>query len=198
MIKSESDYSDQTFKDLALVSAQITDTTFLGCSFERCVMVESIFQNCRFVDCLVEKCDCSLLQIPNSVFSNSRFEGTKLIGVNWSLANWLERGIGDPLVFKNCSLSHSTFLGVHLGAVIFRRCELVNVDFRETNVSGADFAFSDLRDSIFLSSDLSNADLRNARNYHIDPSQNKIKKARFSLPEAMALLYSMDIELSES
>jgi len=42
------------------------------------------------------------------------------------------------------------------------------------------------------------ADLRFARNYQIDPSQNKVHKARFSLPEAMSLLYSMDIDLDES
>jgi uncharacterized protein YjbI with pentapeptide repeats len=105
--------------------------------------------------------------------------------------------IGNPLEFIKCSLNHSTFLGVHLGTVKMKRCEAINVDFREAKISGADLAFTDLKDSLFQHTDLSKADLRYAKNYNIDPSQNTILKARFSLPEAMALLYSMDIELAE-
>jgi fluoroquinolone resistance protein len=43
---------------------------------------------------------------------------------------------------------------------------------------------------------LSGADLSQARNYMIDPGLNELKKAKFSLPEAMALLYNMDITLT--
>ena len=35
-------------------------------------------------------------------------------------------------------------------------------------------------------------------NYRIDPSQNAVKKAKFSLPEAMSLLYGLDIVLVEA
>lgn len=75
------------------------------------------------------------------------------------------------------------------------RCEAINVDFREANLSQADFAFTDLKDSLFQSTNLTGADLHNTVNYQIDPSQNNIQNARFSLPEAMALLYSMDIQI---
>lgn len=86
-------------------------------------------------------------------------------------------------------------MATNLGAVKFRRCEAINVDFREAKLPLADFAFTNLQDSLFQSTDLTAADFRYARNYQIDPSQNKIQNARFSLPEAMALLYSMDIEI---
>ena len=39
--------------------------------------------------------------------------------------------------------------------------------------------------------------LPEANNYDIDPGSNIIEKTRFSLPEAMALLYSMDIILDD-
>jgi uncharacterized protein YjbI with pentapeptide repeats len=117
--------------------------------------------------------------------------------VNWSVADWPDYGIREPLQFNRCALSHSTFLGVDLGAVKILHCEGVDVDFREASLIGADFAFTDLKDSLFRATDLSGADFRYTRNYPIDPGQNKITKARFSLPEAMALLYSMDIELTE-
>jgi hypothetical protein len=39
--------------------------------------------------------------------------------------------------------------------------------------------------------------LRLARNYHINPETNTLSDARFSLPEAMSLLYAMDIRLDQ-
>ena len=51
--------------------------------------------------------------------------------------------------------------------------------------------------SLFGNTKLVEADLSRARNYQIDPGNNNLKAAKFSLPEAMALLYSMDIEIIE-
>ena len=197
MIQSHHEYSDQTYTGLEMTGIHIQAATFLDCTFDRCTFSESVFENCRLLDCEFKDCNCSLLQVPGTAISGGRFKNTKLIGVNWSQADWPGHGIGNPLSFNKCFLNHSTFLGVHLGAVKLQRCEAINVDFREATISRADFAFTNLKDSLFQSTDLSEADLRYARNYDIDPSQNKILKARFSLPEALALLYSMDIEISE-
>jgi fluoroquinolone resistance protein len=197
MIQTETSYTEHTFKDLDMAQAHLKSSTFQECTFENCTFAETVFQNCRFTNCSFKGCDLSLVQMPNSSFSGTRFESTKLIGVNWAQAFWADKGIGNPLEFKKCALSHSTFLGINLGAIKLQRCEAINVDFREANVSQADFAFSDLKDSLFLSTNLCGADLRYARNYQIDPSHNNIHKAKFSLPEAMALLYSMDIEIIE-
>jgi uncharacterized protein YjbI with pentapeptide repeats len=197
MIQSNKEYSDQTFHALDLTGKQIRAATFLDCTFDKCRFSEAVFESCRLIDCTFKECDLSLVQVPGSTISGGRFTNTKLIGMNWSQADWSGQGIGNPFEFNKCALNHTTFLGVHLGAVKLRRCEAINVDFREASIVGADFAFTDLSDSLFQKTNLSKADLRYAKNYNIDPSQNIIRKARFSLPEAMALLYSMDIELAE-
>ncbi len=74
----------------------------------------------------------------------------------------------------------------------------MDVDFRETDLAQANFKGTDLADSLFVATDLTEADLSQARNYRIDPSQNIVKKAKFSLPEAMSLLYGLDIVLVEN
>jgi hypothetical protein len=51
---------------------------------------------------------------------------------------------------------------------------------------------------MFSSTNLTKADLSTAKNYHIPPEQNILKGTRFSLPEAMSLLYSMDIILDDN
>jgi len=195
MIQPGYDYTEQTFKDLDLSQAVLKSNSFHECKFERCYFIEAHFQNCRFVNCIFKNCDLSLVQIPNCSFSGARFENSKVIGINWTQAYWSDKTLWDPIEFRKCSLSHSTFLGAALNGIKMRHCEAINVDFRETNLTQADFSSTDLKDSLFLSTNLSGADLRGARNYTIDPGQNTLKGSKFSLPEAMSLLYSMDIEI---
>ncbi len=76
-------------------------------------------------------------------------------------------------------------------------CQAMDVDFREANLTKANFTNTDLSKSLFINTVLKEADFRSARNYDIDASQNDIEKAKFSLPEAMSLLYSLNIVLSE-
>jgi fluoroquinolone resistance protein len=73
----------------------------------------------------------------------------------------------------------------------------MDVDFREADLRQADFGGTDLSQSLFGNTDLAEADLSRARNYRIDPAHNSLRQARFSLPEAMSLLHSMDIVLVE-
>lgn len=197
MIKPGSEYNEHAFKGENLIAVELNSNTFQDCMFDNCTFMETIFRSCRFINCFFRGCDLSLVQVPNSSFSGARFENTKVIGVNWTLANWVEKGIWDPIQFKKCALNHATFLGVDLTGIKIKRCEAVNVDFREANLSGVDFAFTDLKDSLFNATNLEGADLRFAKNYQIDPTKNAITGAKFSMPEVMALLYSMEIEISE-
>lgn len=135
--------------------------------------------------------------MPNSTFSATRFEDSKVIGVNWTRADWSATRLRDPIGFFKCAISHSTFIGLSLREIQIRDCVAVDVDFREADLSQADFAGTDLSESLFSNTNLTEADLSRARNYHIDPEQNALKQAKFSLPEAMSLLYSLDIVLTE-
>jgi uncharacterized protein YjbI with pentapeptide repeats len=180
---------------MRLERAQLVSNEFIDCKFQRCSLVESVLRDCRFIDCVFLGCDLSLVQAPNSVFSAVRFEDSKILGVNWTLANWSAPRLGEPMVFSRCAISHSTFIGLHLQGIQIKDCVAANVDFREADLSQADFSGTDLSDSLFGNTNLEEADLSGARDYHIDPGKNTLRGARFSLPEALALLYHMDIVL---
>ena len=79
----------------------------------------------------------------------------------------------------------------------FLNCTLIGVDFREADLRQADFSGSELTDSLFLHTDLREANFSKARNYSLAPAENNLKKARFALPEALALLYGLEIVLDE-
>lgn len=197
MISSETRYTDQVFNSLQMDASKLTSSEFFDCAFSDCSFVESVFQQCRFVDCYFQRCDLSLVQVPESSFSGTVFEDTKCIGINWVQANWPTSGLGKPFRFKACAITHSTFIGLSLVGLQIIDSIALDVDFREADLSQADFSGTDLSECLFNQTNLSQADLSQARNYLIDPANNELKGARFSLPEAMSLLYNMDIELTD-
>ena len=197
VIQSHNYYSEQVFEDAHLLQPQLVSSEFIDCTFIRCTFPESVFDNCRFVNCTFKHCDLSLVQVPNSVFSATKMEESKIIGVDWTLADWSSTKLADPISFLKCDISHSTFIGLSLKNIQIQDCIAKDVDFREADLTEAVFTGTDFSESLFNQTNLTEADLSRSRNYHIDPGQNILKRAKFSMPEAMSLLYSLDIELTE-
>ena len=74
-------------------------------------------------------------------------------------------------------------------------CIAREVDFSGANLTKAAFTRADFLDSRFVDTNLSGADFSHASNYAINPTVNRLKKAIFTLPEAMSLLAAFDIVL---
>lgn len=197
-LQSGSHYQDQTFHALDLDRAHVEDSTFLDCQFERCSFVTAHLFSCRFQRCSFVGCDLSLVEVDDTVFGSAYFEESKLIGIDWTKALSSQPSLGKPLSFSGSILNHGTFIGQQLQGILVIDCIAHEVDFRESDLSNASFSSTDLKDSLFLDTNLSAADLRTARNYHIDATKNTITDAKFSLPEAMLLLDALEIELDES
>jgi len=75
-------------------------------------------------------------------------------------------------------------------------CIAHDVDFREAVLSRANFKLTDFEKSQFVHTKLCAADFTEAHSYSIDPTQNDIKKAKFSLPDAIHLLDGFDIQIT--
>lgn len=196
-IQAFSDYVDQTFKSIDMDHVRVKDSTFSDCRFENSSFVEAVFEDCRFVNCIFEACDLSLIQVPKCEFSEVHFKNSKAMGIDWTQAFWPVARLRNPLLFSGCSISHATFIGLSLRGLKIIDCIAMDVDFREAILSQADFSGSDLSGCLFSNTTLSKADFSRARNYSIHPTQNIITDAVFSLPEAMSLLYNMDIVLRQ-
>lgn len=190
----QADYHDQTFKQLKLPQSTISRKTFYDCTFVGGVFSEATFIDCRFVECAFRDGDWALWRVVGSSFSQVRFVGCKLIGVNWTEANWASPM--NSVVFEGCNLSHSTFFGLTLKKLVMTNCTAHDVDFAEADLTQANFTYTDLATSRFLHTNLTQADFTHARNYAINAQHNTLKKTKFMLPEALALLHSLDIVLS--
>ena len=77
----------------------------------------------------------------------------------------------------------------------FTECALRESDFSGANLENALFTGSDLSATVFANTNLHKADFSAAKNYFIDPSQNRVKDAVFTLPEALNLLQAFQITI---
>lgn len=99
-------------------------------------------------------------------------------------------------VFKESILECCDFADMTVKKSSFVSCKVYECLFKQVNLSESKFTNCDLKKSTFHLCDLSKCDFTDATNYLIDPRTNNIKKARFSMPEAVRLLESLDIVLS--
>ena len=191
------EYEDRAFEGLELAGEEVRDKEIAGCTFTGCSFLETRFSACRFVECAFVRCDLSLCRVSDSSFTDVTFVESRAIGVDWTEASWPALGLFQRIGFERCAVSHSTFDGLLLRGIKMVDCVAHDVDFAEADLTEANFTGTDFRESRFLHTDLTRADFQGATNYAIAPGLNVLSKTRFSLPEAMALLYGLDIILTE-
>ncbi len=192
------EYDQQTFKKIELSQQTIKQKTFQECIFTQCTLNEIWFDNCKFFKCTFKECDLNLMKVKNSVFSEVSFENTKVVGVNWMEALWGKNNLLGSINFTDCTLNYSTFIGLTLRKMKLIRCIAKDVDFAEADLTQANCTGTDFTDSRFNHTNLTQADFTDASHYNISATENTLKKTRFSLPEAVSLLYSLDIILKDA
>jgi fluoroquinolone resistance protein len=168
---------------------------FPGCDIEAeafsYLELDSIdLSNAKLIDCTFENCVLNSPKLHDTVLQAS-FVNCKIQGINFFTA---KRSLLS-LKFESCLLRYSSFAELSLPSISFEGCTLENVDFADAKLVSAKFIGATFSDCTFKNTDLSKADFRNARGYLIDPTLNKVSKARFDLPEAVSLLAPFNIRL---
>lgn len=194
---TETEYEGAAFRDLVLAQTETEDVRFYGCTFENCDFSEAVLRSCRFSDCKFERCNLSLMRIRDSAFADCSFRKCKILGVDWSEADWPRTSARCTLAFDECSLNHSTFIGLNLRKIGMQECSVKEADFRDSDLAEADLRHSDFAGSLFANTNLTKADFRHAVNYAVSVTANAVKGAKFLMPEAVSLLYHLDIELND-
>lgn len=195
----EQEHFEETYEGVDASGQHFVSVTFDQCEFSNCNFRQAIFEDCRFSDCTFERCDLTLASVPESRFGETSFKESTLIGLDWSRATWRNSKLKTPfpIDFKSCQLDHSIFAGLIAPELTILDCSAKELFCADANLFKADFSGSDLSGSIFQNTRLEKADFSSARNYSLDISQNVVKGARFSLPEALGLLYALNIEIVE-
>ena len=191
------EYSDEKFKNIDLSGKEVISKEFDDCTFVRCDLSEVFFRSCTFLNCKFKNCDLSLARFKYSAFTGTLFQDSKIIGVDWSEVLNRRKSIFSPVKFIRCTINHSTFIGLKLKKISIKDSISQDGDFRDADLSESNLSGTDFKDSLFSNTNLSKADFRRAKNYSIKATANKIEKARFSMPEAISLLYGLNIILDD-
>jgi fluoroquinolone resistance protein len=180
---------DKIFKSENFSKRSLEGHVFNSCSFNSCDFSESILRNAKFSACVFMNCNLSLTKLDACRFQEVQFVDCKIVGAEFFKCDRAFFSVS----FKKCLLSYCNFSDLNMKNTHFDGSKIQQAHFTNTVLSGADFADTDLSGTIFHNCDLCKADFSSAVRYNIDPQTNKIKKARFSLPEAVGLLQGFDI-----
>lgn len=183
-------FEERTLSGISLTGKTLENKEFEKCRFVKCIFIETSFIKCHFIDCTFTDCSISAPKFTNSMFTNTVFQNSKVMGADWTKTKNVRL-----LTFENCDIRYSNFSYMKLPHLIIRESMAHECNFADADLNEGIFTKTDFQQSVFSNTTLVKADFRKAINYGIDINFNKIKKARFSLPEATSLLKSFDIEL---
>lgn len=186
MVVENAKFEKQQYTQEALKKGEYDTCTFLNCVFS-----ETDLSNIAFTECEFYNCDFSNAKVKNTVFNDVVFSECKLIGIHFNNCN--------PFLFSakfnKCNLSLASFYQVKIKNTTVVSCELHQTDFTQADISNTLFEDCDFKQAIFEQTILEKANLSTAYNYTIDPENNSIKKAQFSMPEVLGLLKKYDIHV---
>ena len=185
------DYDGVVWDRQDFTAEDLGNLTFSGCTFQGCDFTGVRLSGTRFEDCRFQDCNLSNTVVDHTRFDGVTFEGCKLVGLNF--------GSADPLTFGltvvKCLLRYVNFSQIRWKKAVVRDCDAVDSDFRGANLVGADFTKTRFRACRFHSADLQKADFSGAEGYDLDLRTENLKKAIFTLPEALNLLAPFDLDL---
>lgn len=182
---------EKIFKSENFSKKSLEGHVFNSCSFMNCDFSESILRNAKFSTCVFTNCNLSLPKLDACRFQDVQFIDCKIVGAEFFKC---DRAFLS-LSFKKCLLSYCNFSDLNMKNTHFNGSKIQEAHFTNTVLTGADFADTDLSGTLFHNCDLCKADFSTAVRYSIDPQTNKVKKAKFSLPEAISLLRGFDITI---
>lgn len=186
-------FTDETFLGTAYPEAAFSGMEFENCRFVSCDFSGSRLASCLFDRCRFEQCNLSNLNVHDSVFRNVTFAKSKLMGIWWYEVR--KRSSVLSVTFDDSLLTYCNFAGLDLRKCRFMRCHALEADFSEADLSRVSFSETNLGGAVFNGCNLTGTDFSTASHYYLNPAANKVKGARFGMPDALNLLQAMGIEI---
>lgn len=180
---------DETFSNIDFEKETNASKNYEHCTFSGCNFANANLRDIGFEDCSFDSCDFSNAVIVNTAFKNVRFKHCKLIGLLFDTCNpfLLE------FTFSNCMLNYTSFYKVKLPKTTFRTCMMLETDFTGADLRKSTVEDCNLSGAVFSNSDLRQSDFRNSHNISLNPEQNSLSGARFSMESLPGLLQAYNI-----
>ena len=208
-------FENQLFKNQRLQNHTLDYCKFLDCSFENCTFEEGTLIGCKFINCRFDQCTIISLkskysEIKNAVFHKCSAEGRIIMnkkksasagimsfcgGIHWHTL--LPSGKYPYAVnaLENCCIKYNTFTEMNFTKFNFSDSIILESLFENCNLTECNFKNCRLEGTQFFKCNLQKADFRDAKGYVIDIHNNQMKAARFSFPDVIRLLETLNIKI---
>ncbi len=185
-------HDNQAYKLINFSQYDVIGHTFENCLFQSCHFNEMSLAKAGFFSCKFINSEIVLTKIEQTTLNTVMFIDSKIMGLSFADCN----KFGFLLQFENCLIDNTVYYLNNFKKGKFINCHVRNTDFTECDMRETDFSNTKFEKTTFKKCNLGKADFRTASNYGIDPFDNKIKKAKFSLPEAQSFLEFLRIEIN--
>ncbi|MBO0929704.1 pentapeptide repeat-containing protein [Fibrella aquatilis] len=186
------DYYNQTFDPKGELPDSWHGHDFEKCAFQKLDLSGAVFAKSNFINCQFEECNLSKINVGNTKFDEVNFVKCRLVQVDFGHCNPFGFSVG----FGHCNLDFAVFLNRNMKKTRFDTCSLKEAHFLKCDLTGAVFQECDLELAKFGENNLTQVDFTSSYNIRLNPDDNKLKKAKFSLRHLPGLLskYELDIK----
>ncbi|AWI25992.1 pentapeptide repeat-containing protein [Flavobacterium pallidum] len=167
-------------------------TDFERCTFNDCDFSASAFVGVTFIDCVFQRCNFDTAKINYVSLRTAHFYQCSFREVNFAMCDKL---IFD-IRFADCILDFAKFYTLRLKGTTFSGCSLIAVDFMAADVTSCAFPDCNLYRAEFDKAIANKCDFSLSKNFTIDPSRTKLRKAVFSKHGLKGLLAKHEIIVS--
>jgi len=183
------EFYDQIIGPADEVVATWQDQSFEQCTFKKLDLARVSLAGSSFVDCRFEDCNLTGVVVKNTRLYDVSFINCKLPHVDF--------GVCDPFGFhitcQDCRLDYVVFLNRKLKKALFADCSIKEAFFLQCDLTGTAFRNCNLELTRFEGNNLTQADFATSYNLVLNPDDNTLKKARFSLYSLPGLLTKYEL-----
>lgn len=175
--------------------ALLRGAEYNDCTFKNCRWNGVRIENCSFLSCTFERCTWSGVVFSFSQMSDAWFSGCAFRSISWGGLQGRSALVQPFGKTERCEFRYNEFSGMTLTRFDFSDCRFGDCTFDDCRLAGADFRGVPLGRTQFSRCDLEKADFREATEYIIDPTTNRLRGARFSFPDVVALLNGFGLKI---
>jgi hypothetical protein len=189
-------YEERLIKDQKYQSITEEYCKFIDCSFENCSFEDCTINHCHFVNCSFYNCNIISLTSQYSEIKNTVFKKCNLIGIHgWNGLLPVGKYTYAIERIEDCCLKYNSFIEMNFRKFDFSGNVIQESIFEECDLQESNFRNCRLEATQFFRCDVRKADFREAKGYVIDIPSNKLRQAKFSFPEVVSLLDSLEIKI---
>ncbi|CAM4109952.1 pentapeptide repeat-containing protein [Flavobacterium weaverense] len=181
----------KTFEKVDWIDKRISNREFEDCTFKNCDFSNSDFSNNIFMDCEFIDCNLSMIDFTSTSLKSVCFKNCKLLGIHFNKCT----DFLFTVSFQDCILDYASFANKKMPKTKFNSCSIKEASFNGANLTNSVFDNCNLDSAIFNDTQLAAVNFTTAYNYKIDPEDNPMRKAKFSVQGIPGLLEKYDIKI---